>query len=221
MRLAILGASGHGKVVADAAEQVGWQNVVFFDDAWPGLKANGPWAIEGNTEALLERLTDFDGVVVAIGNNRIRAVKQAELLAAGGKMAMIVHPAAVVSAHASVGAGSVVFANAVVNACATVGAGVIVNTGAVVEHDCVVGDFAHISPNAVLAGGVRLAPLAWVGSCASVRQLIAVGEASVVGMGAVVTRDVISGVTVVGNPAKVVEPRNQNTHSIQTRNKTE
>jgi len=81
---------------------------------------------------------------------------------------------------------------------------VIVNTGAVVEHDCVVGDFAHISPNAVLAGGVTLGPLAWVGSCASVRQLIAVGEASVVGMGAVVTRDVIAGVTVVGNPAKVV-----------------
>lgn len=214
MRLAILGASGHGKVVADAAEQAGWQSVVFFDDAWPGLKANGPWAVEGNTEALLERLTDFDGVVVAIGNNRIRAVKQAELVAAGGKMATIVHPSAMVSAHASIDDGSLVFANAVVNACATVGAGVIINTGAVVEHDCVVGNFAHISPNAVLAGGVTLGPLAWVGSCASVRQLIAVGEASVVGMGAVVTRDVISGVTVVGNPAKVVEPRNQNTHSI-------
>jgi sugar O-acyltransferase (sialic acid O-acetyltransferase NeuD family) len=204
MRLAILGASGHGKVVADAAEQSGWQSVTFFDDAWPGLKGNGPWAVEGNAEALLGRLTDFDGVVVAIGNNRIRAVKQAGLVAAGGKIATIVHPSAVVSAHASLDAGSLVFANAVVNACATVGAGVIVNTGAVVEHDCVVGDFAHISPNAVLAGGVTLGPLAWVGSCASVRQLIAVGEASVVGMGAVVTRDVIAGVTVVGNPAKVV-----------------
>jgi sugar O-acyltransferase (sialic acid O-acetyltransferase NeuD family) len=208
MRLAILGASGHGKVVADAAEQAGWQSVVFFDDAWPDLKANGPWAVEGNTEALLERLTDFDGVVVAIGNNRIRAVKQAELVASGGKTATIIHPSAMVSAHATVGVGSVVLANAAVNACATVGAGVIVNTGAVVEHDCVVGDFTHISPNAVLAGGVALGSLVWVGSCASVKPLIAIGEASVVGMGAVVTKDVPPSVTVIGNPAKVFEPRN-------------
>jgi sugar O-acyltransferase (sialic acid O-acetyltransferase NeuD family) len=208
MRLAILGASGHGKVVADAAEQAGWQSVVFFDDAWPDLKANGPWAVEGNTEALLERLTDFDGVVVAIGNNRIRAVKQAELVASGGKTATIIHPSAMVSAHATVGVGSVVLANAAVNACATVGAGVIVNTGAVVEHDCVVGDFAHISPNGVLSGGVSLGALVWVGSCASVKQLIAIGEASVVGMGAVVTKDVPPSVTVIGNPAKVFEPLN-------------
>jgi sugar O-acyltransferase (sialic acid O-acetyltransferase NeuD family) len=207
-RLAILGASGHGKVVADAAELSGWDDVVFYDDAWPGLKANGPWAVVGNTEALLERLTDFDGVVVAIGNNRIRAAKQAELVASGGKMATIIHPSAIVSSHATVGVGSVVFANAAVNACASVGVGVIVNTGAVVEHDCVVGDFAHISPNGVLSGGVALGPLVWVGSCASVKQLIAIGEASVVGMGAVVIKDVAPDVIVVGNPAKVFEPRN-------------
>jgi sugar O-acyltransferase (sialic acid O-acetyltransferase NeuD family) len=207
-RLAILGASGHGKVLADAAEQCGWPSISFFDDAWPGLQTNGPWAVEGNTEALLDRLMDFDGVIVAIGNNRTRAVKQAELVASGGKMATIIHPSAMVSAHATVGVGSVVFANAAVNACATVGAGVIVNTGAVVEHDCVVGDFAHISPNGVLSGGVALGSLVWVGSCASVKQLIAIGEASVVGMGAVVTKDVPPGVTVVGNPAKVFEPRN-------------
>jgi sugar O-acyltransferase (sialic acid O-acetyltransferase NeuD family) len=208
MRLAILGASGHGKVVADAAEQGGWPSVAFFDDAWPGLQTNGPWAVEGNTEALLDRLMDFDGVIVAIGNNHTRVAKQSELVASGGKMATIIHPSAMVSAYATVGAGSVVFANAAVNACATVGVGVIVNTGAVLEHDCVVGDFAHISPNAVLAGGVVLGSLVWIGSCASVKPLIAIGEASVVGMGAVVIKDVPPGVTVVGNPAKVFEPRN-------------
>jgi len=208
MRLAILGASGHGKVVADAAEQCGWRSVAFFDDAWPCLQANGPWAVEGNTEALLDRLMDFDGVIVAIGNNSTRAAKQAELLASGGKMATIIHRSAMVSVHATVGAGSVIFANAAVNACATVGDGVIVNTGAVVEHDCVVGDFAHISPNGVLSGGVALGSLVWVGSCASVKPLIAIGEASVVGMGAVVTKDVPPDVIVVGNPAKVFEPRN-------------
>lgn len=202
MRLAVLGASGHGKVVADAAECSGWTSITFFDDAWPGVKDNGPWAIDGDTSSLLERLAEFDGVVVAIGNNRVRAEKQSSLSVAGGRLATVVHPSAVVSLHATIGDGAVVFGNAVVNACAIVGAGAIVNTGAVVEHDCVVGEFAHISPNAVLAGGVHLGREAWVGACASVRQLVMVGAGSVVGMGAVVIGDVPAALTVVGNPAK-------------------
>lgn len=203
MRLAILGASGHGKVIADAAEQLGWKTITFFDDAWPGLEKNGPWVVRGDTKALLASLSAFDGVVVGIGSNRIREEKQAELARAKARFANIIHPSAIISPHASIGEGSVIFANAVVNPCAVVGAGVIVNTGAVVEHDCVVGDFAHLSPNAVLAGGAMVGHKAWVGCCASVRQLISVGEASVIGMGAVVIKDVASGVTVVGNPARI------------------
>lgn len=203
MHLAILGASGHGKVVADSAEQAGWQSVTFFDDAYPGIKENGPWRVQGGTSALLENLSDFDGVIVGIGNNHIRANKHSELADAGAKLVSIVHPSAVVSPHVAIGCGTVIFANAVVNACASIGDGVILNTGAVVEHDCVIGDFVHISPNAVLAGGVVLEQQAWVGACASVRQLVSVGHASIVGMGAVVTKDVSSGVTVVGNPARV------------------
>lgn len=203
--LAILGASGHGKVVADAAEACGWQEIVFYDDAWPELQANGPWTVRGGTSELLGQLNDFDGVVVGIGNNPIRADKQQSLLSAGARLVSVVHPAAVVSAYASLQPGTVVFANAVVNACAEVGAGCIINTGAVVEHDCALGDFSHISPNAVLAGGVSTGRLAWVGACASVRQLLRVGDSAVVGMGAVVTKDVMGSTVVVGNPAKTLE----------------
>ena len=206
MRLAVLGASGHGKVVADAAELAGWAEVVFFDDAWPERKRNGPWQVIGNTAALTADAGSFDGVVVAIGNNRIRQAKQAELAEAEVRLVSIIHPAAVVSKYAAVGIGSVVFANAVINACASVGAGCIVNTGAVVEHDCVLGDFAHISPNAVLAGGVKVGSLVWVGGGAAVRQLIEIHEGAVVGMGAVVTRDVPPGVVVAGSPARVLKP---------------
>lgn len=206
MRLAILGASGHGKVVADAAELAGWEEVVFFDDAWHEGKHNGPWLVAGDTAALMASVDSFDGIIVAIGNNWIRQAKQLQLAAAGARLATVTHPAAVVSKHASVGIGSVVFANSVINACASVGEGCIVNTGAVIEHDCTLGDYAHISPNAVLAGGVKVGPLAWVGGCAAVRQLIEINEGAVVGMGAVVTRDVPPGVTVAGSPARVLKP---------------
>mgnify|MGYP000002683585 CR=1 FL=1 len=54
--LAILGASGHGKVIADSAESVGWKNIVFYDDAWPKDKTNGIWPVIGNTKNLIKKL---------------------------------------------------------------------------------------------------------------------------------------------------------------------
>ncbi|NIQ11431.1 acetyltransferase, partial [candidate division KSB1 bacterium] len=55
-RLAILGASGHGKVVADIAECCGWSEFFFFDDAWPKLQRNGRWSVQGNSQHLTEQL---------------------------------------------------------------------------------------------------------------------------------------------------------------------
>src|SRR5690554_5766067 len=114
MKLAILGASGHGKVVADTALAAGWAEIVFFDDAWPQLKANSCWPVVGATCDLMARQAEFEGVIVGIGNNRIRLAKHLELSAAGARMATIVHPQATVSRYAALGAGSVVFAGAVI-----------------------------------------------------------------------------------------------------------
>ena len=202
MRLAVLGASGHGKVVADAAELAGWQDVCFFDDAWPRLTMNGHWSVVGSSAELLDSLEKYDGVVVGIGDNRIRRQKLQDLDAAGASVVSVIHPAAKVSPYAKLGSGVVVFANAVINADAVVGTGAIINTGAVVEHDCRVGECVHVSPNATLAGGVLLGQLVWVGANACVKQLISIGDEVVVGMGSVVLQNVVAGMVVAGNPAK-------------------
>ena len=201
-RLAILGASGHGKVVADAASLSGWREVIFFDDAWPTITQNGPWKVSGSSADIVAQASEFDGVIVAIGNNRVRKDLQRELSVAGLNVVSVVHPSATISHFAEIGAGSVVFANAVINACASIGSGCIVNTGAVVEHDCLVGDFCHLSPNAVLAGGVSAGELVWVGAGASVKQLVVLGEGVTVGMGSVVLRDIPAGHVVIGVPAR-------------------
>lgn len=203
-KLAILGASGHGKVVADTAECCGWQVVEFFDDACSERRANGAWCVTGDTAALLTQLDRFDGVVVAIGNNRIRLAKMLELQAADARLVTLVHPAATVSRYASVGAGSVVFAGAVVNADARIGFGAILNTGCSVDHDCVLGEAVHVSPGASLAGGVQVGNLSWIGIGASVRQLVRIGSGVVVGAAAAVVADVADGLTVVGVPARAV-----------------
>lgn len=74
-KIAILGASGHGKVLADMAELLDWSQIHFFDDTWPEIQKNGPWPVLGNSQHLLNLLPEYQGVIVAIGNNSIRLSK--------------------------------------------------------------------------------------------------------------------------------------------------
>lgn len=203
-RLAIFGASGHGRVVADTALECGWQEVVFFDDRWPDLKANGPWNVDGNLSALIQNRNEYQGVTIAVGDNFRRGSLHRQIEVAGARLVSIIHPAAIVSRYAAFGAGAVVFAGVVVNAGAVIGRGVILNTGCSVDHDCVLDDFVHISPGARLAGSVTVGAYSWVGLGAAVRQGITIGREVIVGAGAVVIEDVDRGSTVVGIPAKPI-----------------
>lgn len=203
--LAIVGASGHGKVVAEAALSSGlWGEVIFYDDAWPTKTKNGSSDVVGTTQNLLD-MDQKPEVIVAIGNNKIRLAKQQELLSAGFILATVVHHTAAVSNSATIKAGTVVMAGAVINADAVIGAACIVNTNAVVEHDCILADAVHISPGACLAGGVEVGESSWVGIGATVIQLTCIGKNVMVGAGAAVVNDLPDGVTAVGVPAKIIK----------------
>lgn len=199
--LALFGASGHGKVVADTALAAGWERVLFFDDAWPAVDDNGHWPVVGNMASLLSRLGEFDGAVVSIGNCVVRWQKQHLLQAAGAKMAIIVHPGSCVSRFATLGPGTVVLAGAVVNVDAVIGEAGIINSGATVDHDCSLAYAVHVSPGAHLSGNVTVGACSWVGVGATVRQGLRIGEAVMVGAGAVVVKNVSDLTTVVGCPA--------------------
>jgi sugar O-acyltransferase (sialic acid O-acetyltransferase NeuD family) len=142
----------------------------------------------------------FDAVAMAIGANgvRLRCLQRLRSF----PVPPLVHPSAVVSASATLGRGTVVFAMAVVNADATVGDACIVNTAAVVEHDCVLGDGVHLSPSATLAGNVRVASCGWIGAGATVLPGVRVDADAVVGGGALVRAEVAAGQVVAGVPAR-------------------
>ena len=203
-RLAILGASGHGKVVADTAECCGWQVIEFFDDAWPQVSSIGVWPVVGNTSDLLSRVGEFDGVLVAIGNNSVRRRKMDELKASGAQLPVLMHPSSIISRYAKIGAGTVVFASAVVNAYAIVGEGSILNTGCSVDHDCFLGVCVHVSPGARLAGAVTVGDGSWIGIGACVRQVLSIGSNVMVGAGAAVICDISDNMTVAGVPARAI-----------------
>ena len=205
VKLAILGASGHGKVVADIAECCGWQRVDFFDDAWPDVSTNGVWQVVGDTEVLLDKISDYDGVIVGIGNNAIRHQKLQLLDAVDVNIVSLVHPSAIISNYASIGVGSVVMAGVAMNVDVKTGCGAILNTGCSIDHDCVLGESVHVSPGARLAGSVHIGDRSWVGIGAVVRQSVDIGKDVMVGAGAAVISSLPDGVTALGVPAKFTQ----------------
>lgn len=201
--LLIVGAGGHGKVVADAALSTGrWNALLFLDDAWPGKKENGPWPIQGKIENLPEWRRQCGEAVVAIGDNRLRLTLQKRLADAGFEIVSVIHPSAEISRFARIGAGSVVFAKAVVNVDAMIEEGAIINTAATIDHDCRLGIGVHVSPGAHLAGGVSVGAFSWIGIGGVVRENISIGSDVIVGAGAAVVADIPSGTTVMGVPAR-------------------
>lgn len=209
MRVVILGAGGHGKVVLDILRAAGEVEPVGFLDADPALAGTEVLDVPVLGAAnLLPKLRGqkVRGAVVAIGDNRARRQYAAMVREHGLELVNAIHPDACVSPTARLGRNVVIAAHAVVCVEAQIADSGIINTAAVVDHECRIGEAVHIGPGALLAGRVCVQPLAFVGMGAKVIQCRTVGEAAIVGAGAVVIEDVPAGCTVVGVPARVVRP---------------
>ena len=196
----LIGASGHGRTVAEIAEDCGYGNISFLDLAYPNKKTVGKWPVSGipSKENLVE--ADAGDIFVAIGNNRAREKTVIEL--GLGECPAMFHASSIVSRYAKINGGTLVAAGAIINTGAQIGSFVIVNTGASVDHDCVVADFVHISPGARLAGGVSIGARTWIGIGAVVRENIKIGKDVVIGAGAAVVKDIVDGSVVGGVPAR-------------------
>ena len=204
-RLAILGASGHGKVVADtAALNPKWQEISFFDDAWSDMDCDSYWPVIGDTSILLENLGHYTGVVIGIGNNNIRQEKHDLLVEHKAPIVSVIHPQAYISSFTSIGCGSVVFAGAIINIHSSIGRSCIINTAATVDHDCELSDFVHVSPGANLGGSVEVGEKSWIGIGSSVKQCTIIGADVVVGAGSAVVKSVAGNQLVAGVPARTL-----------------
>ena len=198
MRLLVIGAGGHAKVVIDAARGAGFEIV-------------GIVGREGDPEELLgipvsTDATDIasDRFIIAIGNNATRAQHFYDYRADGLEPASVIHPSAVIAEGVHVGVGTFVAAGVVVNVDARIGANAILNTGCTVDHDCVISDHALIGPTASLCGAVEIGEGVLLGAGTSVTPRTTVGAWSVVGAGAAVVSDLPERSVCVGVPARVV-----------------
>lgn len=203
--LIIIGASGHGKVIADIARQMmengqkKYTKIQFLDDDKTKTVC-GTYPVIGTTEDMEQYIgADY---FVAIGDADIRQRMASRLKSFHAAVPVLVHPKAIVGEDVSIGEGTAVAGGTVINAGTVIGKHCIVNTGATVDHDCVIGDFVHIAPGAHICGGVHIGENTWIGAGATVVQEVAVCSHCMVGAGAVVTNHLNQTGTYMGMPAK-------------------
>jgi len=115
---------------------------------------------------------------------------------------------ALVFDYSMIGEGAVLSPYSVITANVTIGKMFHLNLYSYVEHDCIIGDFVTFAPGVRCNGAVHIGDHAYIGSGAILRQgnrekPLVIGAGAVVGMGAVVTKDVEPQTTVIGNPARV------------------
>lgn len=197
----VIGAGGHGKVIADIVRSCGDTVLGFLDDSLAAPESVCGIPVLGRIENYVNYLGAW--FVIAIGNGTVRRKVAARL--SGVRWYTAIHPDAVVSdMGTSIGEGTVVMAGAVVNPCTVIGKHCIVNTRAGVDHDNKIGDYTHISVGATLAGTVTVGDTVWVGAGAVVSNNISVCSKCMIGAGAVVVRSIEEPGTYVGVPARKI-----------------
>ena len=197
-KLVIIGASGHGKVVADIAKKCGYDEIVFLDDDENVTKCGRYPVVGKSRDALKLKLDTF----VAIGNASIRKRMIGELTEYEVNMPTFIHPDAVIAEDVTIGFATVVMAGTVINSGSKIGVGSIVNTGATVDHDCIIGDYVHVSVGTHIAGTVQVGNETWIGAGAVVSNNVNICSNCMIGAGATVVKDIEQEGTYVGVPAR-------------------
>jgi sugar O-acyltransferase (sialic acid O-acetyltransferase NeuD family) len=211
----LFGAGGHAQVLIDCLKcrqpSIALALLDPRSNLWKTSLLDVP--ILGSDELLPELIRQgirsFAVAVGSVGDCRRRQQLYKTAIAHALEPLTIVHPSAVCSRWANLGAGTQILPAAVLNAGASTGINVIINSGAIVEHDCIVGDHAHVATGARLAGGVRVGAGAHIGVGATVKENIRIGDRAIVGAGAVVVRAVPARTVVAGVPARklrIIDP---------------
>ncbi len=189
----LLGAGGHARACIDVIEQEGRFDVAglvgLAEEVGTRMLGYSVLGMDADVPALLSKYAQALVTVGQIKTPEVRMRLFDLLLESGCGLPVIVSPRAYVSAHATLGAGTIVMHGAVVNAGAAVGRNCIINSQSLVEHDAVIADHCHIATGAAINSGVRIGTGTFVGSVASVRQSIRIGDRCLIGMGQRVIAD--------------------------------
>ena len=189
----IIGASGHGKVIADIIQKSGDKVYGFLDDNTELSDTFLGFPVLGTIDKY-KKYSNIAEFVIAIGDAETRNAISKKIQDVGIYTA--IHPTAVISnLDVTIGKGTV----------SRIGEFCIINTGAIVEHDNTIEDYVHVSVGAKLAGTVYVGQYTWIGIGAVVSNNLKICENCIIRAGAVVIENIIKSGNYQGVPAKIKE----------------
>lgn len=204
----VIGARGLAKEMLELFYQLDWlESLAFYDDVNEEVprKLYDRFPVLRNPSRAEEYFREKDRrFVLGIGGPHTRHRLAARFESLGGVLTTVVSPKSAIGHFGtSIGTGAAVLTGAIITNDVTIGRGVLINKNCLISHDCIIGDFAEISPGAYM-GRTIVGRFSWLGMGSIIIPGVRIGDNAIVGAGAVVTKDVAPGVTVVGVPARAV-----------------
>lgn len=201
-RLLVIGAGGHGCVVAEVALSTGkWSSVFHLDDRLRSPQLSVGTDVRGRISDLDSIIQEGDQVIVAVGDNETR-LRLHDGISGRSPFASIVAPEATLSRSASLGDGCILMPRSVVNAGASIDQACLLNTGSIIEHGVWLGRGVHVGPGAILGGDARIGARSLIGIGASVLPGVSLANDVILGAGAVAVSDIDKPGTYSGAPAR-------------------
>ena len=207
--IGVYGASGFGKevmpLVRQQYPQLNQENFVYVDDG-DKLDNFDDYKVL-NYQQFLQQSATKKCITIAIANSQVREKLNAKLVQDNIEIINVIANNALQYDNITMGKGSIICGFVHLTSNIKIGKGFHANIYSYIAHDCVIGDFVTFAPRVSCNGNVHIEDHAYIGTGAVLRQgtpdkPLIIGKGAIVGMGAVVTKDVPAGTTVVGNPAR-------------------
>ena len=207
--IGIYGASGFGKEVMPLVRQhylqLNQDNIVFIDDGGRLEQLDGYKVL--SYQQFMQHPATQKAVTIAIADSQVREKLNAKLVQDNIEIINVIANNALQYDNITMGKGSIICGFVHLTSNIKIGKGFHANIYSYIAHDCMIGDFVTFAPRVSCNGNVHIEDHAYIGTGAVLRQgtpdkPLIIGKGAIVGMGAVVTKDVPAGVTVVGNPAR-------------------
>ena len=212
--LGIYGAGGFGREIIEIAQH-SLLKIIGVDISYKiYFVESSPKTSEVNSFPLISEKEFFDIKCgkkyfnIAISNSKVREKLAVRCLQSGAEPISIHSPNVVFNSNVEISIGSIVCSFSTITSDIKIGKFFHANLYSYVAHDCVIGDFVTFAPGVMCLGNVHINNHAYIGAGAILKQgstekPLVVGEGAIIGMGAVVTKNIAPFTTVVGIPAKV------------------